>query len=117
MLRQGRRCRNAADAPILMRGAERLKQRPVLFPQAVGFRHIYTKPYTPKTNGKAERFIQSALREWAYAKAYPTSEDRKAELPFWLHHYNWHRPHAGINKQTPISRSGLHVNKLMRLHS
>ena len=85
--------------------------------KALGIRHIYTRPYTPKTNGKAERFIQSSLREWAYAKAYPTSDHRKAELPVWLHHYNWHRPHAGIKKQTPIRRSGLNVNNLMRLHT
>ena len=85
--------------------------------KALAIRHIYTKPYTPKTNGKAERFIQSSLREWAYAQAYNTSEQRKAELPYWLHHYNWHRPHAGINKKTPISRSGLDVNNLMRLHT
>ena len=85
--------------------------------KAFGIRHIYTKPYTPKTNGKAERFIQSSLREWAYAKAYPDSNHRKAELPLWLHHYNWHRPHAGIKRQTPISRSGLDVNNLMTLHS
>ncbi len=85
--------------------------------QALAIRHIYTKPYTPKTNGKAERFIQSSLREWAYAQAYQTSEQRKQELPHWLHHYNWHRPHAGIKRQTPISRSGRDVNNLMRLHS
>jgi transposase InsO family protein len=85
--------------------------------QALGIRHIYTKPYTPKTNGKAERFIQSSLREWAYAQAYNTSEQRKSELPFWLHHYNWHRPHAGIKRKTPISRSGLNVNNLSRLHN
>ena len=85
--------------------------------QALGIRHIYTKPYTPKTNGKAERFIQSALREWAYARAYQTSEQRKQELPYWLHHYNWHRPHAGIKRKTPMSRSGLDVNNVMRLHS
>lgn len=84
--------------------------------KALGIRHIYTKPYTPKTNGKAERFIQSSLREWAYAQAYDTSERRKEELPYWLHHYNWHRPHAGIKKKTPISRSGLDVNNLLRLH-
>jgi len=84
--------------------------------QALGIRHIYTKPYTPKTNGKAERFIQSSLREWAYAQAYNTSEQRKSELPYWLHHYNWHRPHAGIKRKTPISRSGLDVNNLSRLH-
>ncbi len=85
--------------------------------KAMAIRHIYTRPYTPKTNGKAERFIQSSLREWAYAQAYDTSEQRKDELPYWLHHYNWHRPHAGIKRKTPISRSGLDVNNLMRLHS
>jgi transposase InsO family protein len=85
--------------------------------QAMRIRHIYTKPYTPKTNGKAERFIQSSLREWAYARAYPSSQQRKLELPFWLHHYNWHRPHAGIKRKTPISRSGFDTNNLLRLHS
>jgi len=85
--------------------------------KALGIRHIYTRPYTPKTNGKAERFIQSSLREWAYAKAYDTSDHRRAELPIWLHHYNWHRPHAGIKRKTPISRAGLDMNNLMRLHS
>lgn len=84
---------------------------------ALGLKHIRTKPYTPKTNGKAERFIQSSLREWAYGRAYQTSQQRKAELPKWLHHYNWHRPHAGIKRKPPISRSGLDVNILMRLHS
>ncbi len=85
--------------------------------KALGIRHIYTKPYTPKTNGKAERFIQSSLREWAYAQAYETSEQRKKELPYWLHHYNWHRPHAGIKRKAPISRAGFDVNNLSRLHS
>jgi len=84
---------------------------------ALGLKHIRTKPYTPKTNGKAERFIQSSLREWAYGRAYQTSEQRKAELTHWLHHYNWHRPHAGIQRKPPISRSGLDVNNLMRLHN
>ena len=60
----------------------------------LGLKHIFTRPYTPKTNGKAERFIQTALREWAYAQAYPTSDRRAAELPLWLHRYNWHRPHG-----------------------
>ncbi len=54
--------------------------------EAFAIKHIYTKPYTPKTNGKAERFIQSSLREWAYARAYQTSEQRRQELPYWLHH-------------------------------
>ena len=83
----------------------------------LGLKHIRTRPYTPKTNGKAERFIQTALREWAYAQAYDTSEQRKGELPFWMHRYNWHRPHGGINYQTPISRLGLPEDNLLRLHS
>jgi transposase InsO family protein len=83
----------------------------------LGLRHIRTKPYTPRTNGKAERFIQSSLREWAYAHAYRNSRQRKEELPFWLHRYNWHRPHAGIDDKVPISRLGLPENNLLRLHS
>ena len=83
----------------------------------LGIKHIRTKPYTPKTNGKAERFIQTALREWAYAQAYPTSDRRAEELPIWLHRYNWHRPHGGIKSQTPISRLGLTEDNLLRLHS
>jgi transposase InsO family protein len=80
-------------------------------------KHVRTRPYTPRTNGKAERFIQTALREWAYAQAYPTSDQRAAELPVWLHRYNWHRPHSGINSQPPISRLGLTEDNLLRLHS
>lgn len=83
----------------------------------LGLKHIRTRPYTPKTNGKAERFIQTALREWAYAKAYQRSAQRGAELPFWIHHYNWHRPHGSIGAVPPISRSGLGRNNLLRLHS
>jgi transposase InsO family protein len=58
----------------------------------LGLRQVFTRPYTPKTNGKAERFIQTALREWAYARAYQNSDQRAAELSNWLHRYNWHRP-------------------------
>jgi transposase InsO family protein len=83
----------------------------------LGLKHIRTKPYTPQTNGKAERFIQTALREWAYAQPYPTSEDRKAALPAWLHRYNWHRPHSSLNSHTPISRLGSAEDNLLRLHS
>jgi transposase InsO family protein len=79
-------------------------------------KHIRTKPYTPKTNGKAERFIQTSLREWAYAQAYNTSKERAAELPRWLHRYNWHRPHGSIGSMPPISRLGLAGNNLLRLH-
>lgn len=85
------------------------------FCRARGLRHIRTKPYTPKTNGKAERFIQTSLREWAYARAYSTSDHRAAELPAWLHRYNWHRPHGGINSATPIGRLGLDRDNLLSL--
>jgi transposase InsO family protein len=80
-------------------------------------RHIRTKPYTPKTNGKVERFIQTSLREWAYARAYETSDHRAAELPRWLHRYNWHRPHGSLKSMPPISKLGLNRNNLLRLHS
>jgi len=82
----------------------------------LGLRHIRTKPYTPKTNGKAERFIQTALREWAYAQAYPNSDRRAAELPIWLHRYNWHRPHGSLKSKSPISRLALTEDNLLRLH-
>ena len=83
----------------------------------LGLKHIRTRPYTPKTNGKAERFIQTALREWAYAQAYTHSDHRAAELPGWLHRYNWHRPHGSLDAQTPISRLRLSEDNLLRLHT
>jgi transposase InsO family protein len=85
--------------------------------QELGLKHIRTKPYTPRTNGKAERFIQTALREWAYARAYQTSEQRKQHLPSWTHMYNWHRPHGSLNSKPPISRFGRNRDNLLRLHS
>ena len=83
----------------------------------LGLRHIRTRPYTPKTNGKAERFIQTALREWAYAQAYPSSQRRAEELPIWLHRYNWHRPHGSLKSKPPITRLVLAEDNLLRLHS
>jgi transposase InsO family protein len=83
----------------------------------LGLKLIYTRPYTPRTNGKAERFIQTALREWAYARAYDTSMQRAAALPLWIHRYNWHRPHGSIGAVPPISTLGLTGNNLLRLHS
>lgn len=80
-------------------------------------RHIRTRPYTPKTNGKAERFIQTSLREWAYARAYQTSDQRTAELPYWLHRYNWHRPHGSLKSMPPISKLRISRKNLLRLHS
>ena len=79
-------------------------------------KHIRTKPYTPKTNGKAERFIQTALREWAYARAYNTSQERAQQLQPWTHSYNWHRPHGSLKGQPPISCLGFSEDNLLRLH-
>lgn len=80
-------------------------------------RHLRTKPYTPRTNGKAERFIQTCLREWAYAEPYTTSAARTLALGHWLHHYNWHRPHSALKSLPPISRLHLNGNNLLRLHN
>ncbi len=83
----------------------------------LGIKHSFTRPYRPQTNGKAERFIQTALREWAYVRSYANSYERtKAWLP-WLHRYNWHRPHASLHYRPPIRRLGLSVNNLSALHS
>ncbi len=78
---------------------------------------ILTKPCTPKTNGKAERFIQTALREWACARACQTPEQRKIHLPEWTHMYNWRRPHGSLNSKPPISRLGQTMDNLLRFHS
>lgn len=67
-------------------------------------KHRFTRPYTPRTNGKAERFIQTALREWAYAVTYQTSAERQAALQPWIHRYNHHRPHSALSYKSPISR-------------
>lgn len=79
-------------------------------------KHIRTRIYTPKTNGKAERFIQTAIREWAYARIYQNSAERLRCLLPWVHQYNWHRPHTSLDHKPPISRSGLDVNNLLTHH-
>ena len=83
----------------------------------LGLKHRFTRPYTPKTNGKAERFIQTSLREWAYAHAYAHSDQRAARLHPFLHNYNFHRPHHSLNLRSPISRLRLPLNNLLSLHS
>lgn len=72
--------------------------------EQLGIQHKFTRAYRPQTNGKAERFIQSALREWAYAWTYQNSAERRCALHSWQHHYNWHRPHHGIGRLAPASR-------------
>ena len=69
-----------------------------------GIRHSFTRPYRPQTNGKAERFIQTALREWAYRLAYASSEQRSQALKAWLHHYNYHRSHSALGGLTPAQK-------------
>jgi transposase InsO family protein len=86
--------------------------RSKLFAKALsqaGARHVRTRPYTPRTNGKAERFIQTTLREWAYAKPYASSDQRTAAIGPWINDYNLKRPHAGIKGLTPWVR----VNNLL----
>jgi transposase InsO family protein len=83
----------------------------------LGIKHSFTRPYRPQTNGKAERFIQSALREWAYAQTYQNSQHRADAMKSWLHHYNWHRPHQGIGRAVPVSRLNLNGYNLLTIHS
>jgi transposase InsO family protein len=78
-------------------------------------RHVRIRPYTPRTNGKAERFIRTLLSEWAYVRAYSSSHARTVVLPRWLHYYTWHRPHASLDGRPPISRLAVGDN-LVRLH-
>jgi len=83
-----------------------------------GLRHITTRPYTPRTNGKAERFIQTLLRDWAYAAPYSTSAARARALPRWLRYYNRSRPHSSLDDVPPLARirSGP-LNNVLRNHS
>lgn len=70
-------------------------------------RHMRTQPYRPCTNGKAERFIQTLIREWAYAVPFRSSTARRKALPAWLSHYNRKRPHGSLNGLPPITRLGV----------
>ena len=87
----------------------------VLFQQHL--KHRFTRPYTPRTNGKAERFIQTALREWAYVRSYQNSAEREQQLDPWLHDYNFHRPHSSLTLKTPAPPAGLNRNNRLGLHS
>jgi len=72
--------------------------------QELHLRHLRIKPGRPRTNGKAERFIQTLLREWAYGQIYGSSDERTGNLPPFLERYNFRRPHASLGKQVPASR-------------
>jgi transposase InsO family protein len=70
----------------------------------LGIRHLRTQPYRPRTNGKAERFIQTMIREWAYGRLFGSNAERIAALPRWLERYNWRRPHGSLNHRPPGER-------------
>ena len=82
----------------------------------LGLRHLHTRPYRPQTNGKAERFIQTMLKEWAYRVPYRNSLERSRWLPRWLQFYNHHRMHQSLGNQPPISRLPL-LNNVMRMYT
>jgi len=84
--------------------------------RSLGVRHLRTRPYTPRTNGKAERFIQTLLREWAYRRAYPSSRHRTEALPVWLYYYNWERGHGALHGRPPISAL-VAPNNLLAVHT
>ena len=84
----------------------------------MGIRHSRTRPYRPRTNGKAERFIQTLTQRWAYGAIYDSSAERTGALSSWLRFYNHHRPHASLNRQTPASRlAWLLGNNLLASHN
>ena len=83
----------------------------------LGLVHRRTRPYRPQTNGKAERFIQTLTREWAYGCCFRSSAQRAQYLPLYLHDYNWHRPHTALNQNPPVSRLALSADNLLSLHS
>ena len=70
----------------------------------LGIRPLRTRPYRPRTNGKAERFIQTMLHEWAYIRRYDTSDERNLELPHWIDYYNQRRPPGALGHQPPATR-------------
>jgi transposase InsO family protein len=72
--------------------------------KALGLKHIRTRPYRPRTNGKAERFIRTLLGGWAYGAIYRTSDERRRALPGWLDYYTRRRPHRSLSRQTPLER-------------
>ena len=72
--------------------------------EAQDIRHLFTRPYTPRTNGKVERFIQTATRQWAHGRSYPHSDQRTQALKGWQQHYNHQRPHYGLSGATPFQR-------------
>ena len=85
--------------------------------RSLKLKHRFTRVYRPQTNGKAERFIQTLTREWAYGCCFKNSAQRARFLPLYLHDYNWHRPHSALNQLPPVTRLRLSADNLLRLHS
>jgi len=83
----------------------------------LGIKHLVTRPYRPQTNGKAERFIQTIIREWAYARPYKSSDHRATFLPHFLFDYNFHRPHSALNSLPPISRLTPSATNVLTINS
>ena len=79
----------------------------------LGLKHLRIRPRRPRTNGKAERLIQTLLNEWAYARIYGSSRERTAALPDYLQRYNYRRPHGSLGHQPPATR----LNNLVRNYS
>ena len=107
----------AIERVLTDRGAS---YRSKLFAQTcreLGLKHLFTRPYRPQTNGKAERFIQTITREWAYARSYDSSDQRATFLPSYLHDYNFHRPHSALRDQSPASRLPKTADNLLRYNS
>ena len=108
-------CRAVVEGRLGRRGGSRAQAQPaerdhsrIAFADVcrkLGLRHRRTRPCTPRTNGKAERFIQTALKEWAYARTFQNSDEREKQFAPWIHQYNFHRPHASLGLSPPISRS------------
>jgi transposase InsO family protein len=83
----------------------------------LGLKHRFTRAYRPQTNGKAERFIQTITREWAYARPYDSSDHRASFLSHYLHDYNFHRPHSALNSLPPSSRLPITADNVSRYNS
>ncbi len=84
----------------------------------LGIKHIFTRPYTPRTNGKVERFIRTSLAEWAYGRSYPHSRVRTEVLRIWLRYYNLRRRHTAIGRLTPMQRLvELRVTNVLGIYS
>ena len=112
-------CAAFLEAAIAFYATHRIRVRRVMTDNALAYRrstqwrrvcqrhrikHVFTKPYRPRTNGKSERFIRILLNEWGYARPYPSSASRRAALRPWINFDNHRRPHGSLGRQPPISR-------------